>query len=119
MPFEAAVTFSAAVTFGAPPGTVVEPIRLAFPTAVFRPGDRAGLRARLGLPPDDVLILVSSVIVDGPDKGFADLRAALQAAAKPGWRAWIRGREAAISAVTPRAPAPARWGRVAATRYIV
>ncbi|WP_345822363.1 glycosyltransferase [Methylobacterium fujisawaense] len=68
----------------APPGTVVEPIRLAFPTAVFRPGDRAGLRGRLGLPPDDVLILVSSVIVDGPDKGFADLRAALQAVAKPG-----------------------------------
>lgn len=68
----------------APPGTVVEPIRLAFPTAVFRPGARAELRGRLGLPPDDVLILVSSVIVDGPDKGFADLRAALQAVAGPG-----------------------------------
>ncbi len=68
----------------APPGSVVEPVRLAFPTAVFRPGDRAALRRTLGLPPDDVLILVSSVIVDGPDKGFADLRAALQAVAGPG-----------------------------------
>ena len=68
----------------APPGSVVEPVRLAFPTAVFRPGDRAALRRTLGLPPDEVLILVSSVIVDGPDKGFADLRAALQAVAGPG-----------------------------------
>ena len=48
-----------------------------------------------------------------------DSRWSGQAAAKPGWRAWIRGREAAISAVTPRAPAPARWGRVAATRCTV
>jgi glycosyltransferase involved in cell wall biosynthesis len=68
----------------APPGTVAEQIRLAFPTAVFRPGDRAALRRRLGLPPEDVLILVSAVIVDGPDKGFPDLRAALQAVARPG-----------------------------------
>ncbi|MGU3544459.1 glycosyltransferase [Methylobacterium sp. A52T] len=68
----------------APPGSVIEPVRLAFPTAVFRPGDRAALRGTLGLPADDVLILVSSVIVDGPDKGFADLRAALQAVAGPG-----------------------------------
>ncbi|WCS24965.1 glycosyltransferase [Methylobacterium sp. NMS14P] len=68
----------------APPGSVIEPVRLAFPTAVFRPGDRAALRGALGLPPDDVLILVSSVIVDGPDKGFADLKAALQAVAGPG-----------------------------------
>lgn len=68
----------------APPGSVIEPVRLAFPTAVFRPGDRVALRGTLGLPPDDVLILVSSVIVDGPDKGFADLRAALQAVAGPG-----------------------------------
>ncbi|WP_267424288.1 glycosyltransferase [Methylobacterium sp. GC_Met_2] len=68
----------------APPGAVAEPIRLAFPTAVFRPGDRAALRRRLGLPPDDVLILISAVIVDGPDKGFGDLRAALQAVARPG-----------------------------------
>jgi glycosyltransferase involved in cell wall biosynthesis len=68
----------------APPGAVAERIRLAFPTAVFRPGDRAALRRRLGLPPGDVLILVSSVIVDGPDKGFSDLRAALQAVTRPG-----------------------------------
>lgn len=68
----------------APPGTVAEPIRLAFPTAIFRPGDRAALRRRLGLPPDDVLILISAVIVDGPDKGFDDLRAALRAVARPG-----------------------------------
>jgi glycosyltransferase involved in cell wall biosynthesis len=68
----------------APPGAVAEPIRLAFPTAVFRPGDRAALRRRLGLPPDDVLILISAVIVDGPDKGFDDLRSALQAVARPG-----------------------------------
>ncbi|WP_331294082.1 glycosyltransferase [Methylobacterium radiotolerans] len=68
----------------APPGSVIEPVRLAFPTAVFRPGDRAALRGRLGLPPDDVLILVSSVIVDGPDKGFADLRTALRAVSGPG-----------------------------------
>ncbi len=31
-----------------------------------------------------MLILVSSVIVDGPDKGFADLRDALRAVARPG-----------------------------------
>ncbi|MCJ2071592.1 glycosyltransferase [Methylobacterium sp. J-030] len=68
----------------APPGTPAEPIRLAFPTAVFRPGDRAALRRRLGLPPDDVLILISAVIVDGPDKGFHDLRAALRDVARPG-----------------------------------
>ena len=68
----------------APPGAVTERIRLAFPTAAFRPGDRAALRRRLGLPESDVLILVSSVIVDGPDKGFSDLRAALQAVARPG-----------------------------------
>ena len=68
----------------APPGTVAERIRLAFPTAAFRPGDRAALRRRLGLPADDVLILVSAVIVDGPDKGFSDLRAALQAVARLG-----------------------------------
>ncbi|WP_342107126.1 glycosyltransferase [Methylobacterium sp. SI9] len=67
----------------APPEAVAEPIRLAFPTAVFRPNDRAGLRRRLGLPADDVLILISSVIVDGPDKGFDDLRAALQEVARP------------------------------------
>ena len=68
----------------APPGTRTERIRLAFPTAVFRPGDRAALRRRLGLPAGAVLILISAVIVDGPDKGFPDLRAALQAVARPG-----------------------------------
>ncbi|WP_091713096.1 glycosyltransferase [Methylobacterium phyllostachyos] len=68
----------------APPGSVAEPIRLAFPTATFRPGDRAALRRRLGLPPEAVLILISAVIVDGPDKGFHDLRAALRAVARPG-----------------------------------
>ncbi len=68
----------------APPGSVAEPIRLAFPTAVFRPGDRGALRRRLRLPPDDVLILISAVIVDGPDKGFHDLRTALKAVARPG-----------------------------------
>ena len=65
----------------APAGTAAERIQLAFPTAVFRPGDRAALRRRLGLPADAVLILVSAVIVDGPDKGFEDLRAALRAVA--------------------------------------
>jgi len=68
----------------APAGSVAEPIRLAFPTATFRPGDRTALRRRLGLPPDDVLILISAVIVDGPDKGFHDLRDALRAVARPG-----------------------------------
>lgn len=68
----------------APAGTRAETISLAFPTGVFRPGDRAALRRRLGLPADDVLVLVSSVIVDGPDKGFPDLKAALQAVAGPG-----------------------------------
>ena len=68
----------------APSGTPAIKIRLAFPTATFRPGDRAALRRRLGLPEGDVLILISAVIVDGPDKGFSDLRAALQAVARPG-----------------------------------
>jgi glycosyltransferase involved in cell wall biosynthesis len=68
----------------APTGTGAERIQLAFPTAVFRPGDRTALRRRLGLPEDAVLILVSAVIVDGPDKGFSDLRAALRAVARPG-----------------------------------
>lgn len=68
----------------APTGAAAERIQLAFPTGVFRPGDRAALRRRLGLPDDAVLILVSAVIVDGPDKGFPDLRAALQAVARPG-----------------------------------
>ncbi|MBE7249123.1 MAG: glycosyl transferase family 1, partial [Actinomycetospora chiangmaiensis] len=68
----------------APSGAGAERIQLAFPTAVFRPGDRTDLRRRLGLPEDVVLILVSAVIVDGPDKGFSDLRDALQAVARPG-----------------------------------
>ncbi|MCJ2052285.1 glycosyltransferase [Methylobacterium sp. J-070] len=68
----------------APPDARADRIRLAFPTAVFRPGDRAALRRRLGLPAEAVLILVSAVIVDGPDKGFADLRAALRSVARPG-----------------------------------
>ena len=67
-----------------PSGVDPETISLAFPTGVFRPGDREALRRRLGLPADDVLVLVSSVIVDGPDKGFTDLVAALQAVAGPG-----------------------------------
>lgn len=67
------------------PGTAgTHPVSLAFPTGIFRPGDRDALRRRLGLPEGHVLILVSSVIVDGPDKGFADLRDALQAVAGPG-----------------------------------
>ena len=68
----------------APPGSDPRPIRLAFPTGVFRPQDRRALRRRLGLPEGDVLVLVASVIVDGPDKGFSDLRAALRAVARPG-----------------------------------
>ncbi len=68
----------------APATAVTRPVSLAFPTGIFRPGDKAGLRRRLGLPENDVLILVSSVIVDGPDKGFADLRDALRAVARPG-----------------------------------
>lgn len=68
----------------APASAVTRPVSLAFPTGVFRPGDRIALRRRLGLPEADVLILVSSVIVDGPDKGFADLRDALHGVARPG-----------------------------------
>ncbi|MGU3538532.1 glycosyltransferase [Methylobacterium sp. A54F] len=68
----------------APDGARVAPLTLAFPTGVFRPRDRQALRRELGLPADDLLILVSSVIVDGPDKGFSDLRAALLRVAGPG-----------------------------------
>lgn len=68
----------------APAETVTRPVSLSFPTGIFRPGDRQALRHRLGLPQDRVLILVSSVIVDGPDKGFSDLREALRAVAGPG-----------------------------------
>ena len=66
------------------PRSEAERIQLAFPTGVFRPGDRTVLRRRLGLPADAVLILIAAVIVDGPDKGFTDLRDALQAVARPG-----------------------------------
>ena len=67
-----------------PPGTAVSRITLAFPTGVFRPGDRAVLRRELALPTSDVLVLFSAVIADAPDKGFADLRAALRRVAGPG-----------------------------------
>ncbi|WP_350376019.1 glycosyltransferase [Methylobacterium oxalidis] len=69
---------------GHAPGTAVARVALAFPTGVFAPGDRRGLRHRLGLPGDDVLILFSAVIVDAPDKGVADLVAALRSVAGPG-----------------------------------
>jgi glycosyltransferase involved in cell wall biosynthesis len=68
----------------APATAQTRPVSLAFPTGVFRPGDRQALRRRLRLPEAGVLILVSSVIVDGPDKGFADLRDALRAVVRPG-----------------------------------
>ena len=68
----------------APAAAVTRPVSLAFPTGIFRPGNRAALRRRLGLPEDGTLILVSSVIVDGPDKGFADLREALRSVVRPG-----------------------------------
>lgn len=68
----------------APESAVTRPVSLAFPTGIFRPGNRAALRRHLGLPEDGTLILVSSVIVDGPDKGFIDLREALKAVVRPG-----------------------------------
>lgn len=68
----------------APPEARVARISLAFPAGVFRPGDRAALRRRLGLPPDDVLIVFSAVIADAPDKGFDDLVATLRRVARPG-----------------------------------
>ncbi|GJD43576.1 D-inositol-3-phosphate glycosyltransferase [Methylobacterium cerastii] len=68
----------------APPGTVVAPLALAFPTNVFRPGDRTALRRALGLPADDLLILVSAVVLDGPDKNVGDLAEALRRVAGPG-----------------------------------
>ena len=68
----------------APPGTVVAPLALAFPTNVFRPGDRTALRRALGLPADDLLILVSAVVLDGPDKSVGDLAEALRRVAGPG-----------------------------------
>ncbi|NEU13405.1 glycosyltransferase [Methylobacterium sp. BTF04] len=68
----------------APPGTAIERIDLAFPTGVFRPGDRADLRNRLGLPARDVLVMFAAVIADAPGKGFADLVATLKRVARPG-----------------------------------
>jgi glycosyltransferase involved in cell wall biosynthesis len=53
----------------APQQTVIETINLAFPTQVFHPADRAELRRRLGLPADDVLIIVCSVILGALGKG--------------------------------------------------
>ncbi|WP_236960898.1 glycosyltransferase [Methylobacterium durans] len=68
----------------APEGARVGQIALAFPTGIFAPGDRRALRRRLGLPTDDVLVMFSAVIVDAPDKGVADLVAALRRVARPG-----------------------------------
>jgi glycosyltransferase involved in cell wall biosynthesis len=68
----------------APPGTAIDRIDLAFPTGVFRPGDRPDLRNRLGLPAHDVLVMFAAVIADAPGKGFADLVATLKRVARPG-----------------------------------
>ncbi|GLS46449.1 glycosyltransferase [Methylobacterium brachythecii] len=68
----------------APAGTAIAPIRLAFPTGVFRPRDRAALRRELGLPEHDVLVLFAAVIADAPDKGFDDLVATIAQVARPG-----------------------------------
>ncbi|HEV7439615.1 MAG TPA: glycosyltransferase [Methylobacterium sp.] len=68
----------------APAGTDIAEITLAFPSGVFRPGDRGALRRKLGLPEGDCLILFSSVIVDASDKGFTDLVAVLRSVAGPG-----------------------------------
>ncbi|MDB5648445.1 glycosyltransferase [Methylobacterium sp.] len=68
----------------APAGTRIDRITLAFPTGVFRPGDRADLRRQLGLPPDDVLVMFAAVIADAPGKGAAELAAILRRIAGPG-----------------------------------
>lgn len=68
----------------APKTTDLARIDLAFPSGVFRPGDRTMLRRRLGLPQDDVLVMFGAVIADAPGKGFADLRIALALVARPG-----------------------------------
>lgn len=68
----------------APPGTAIARVDLAFPTGVFRPGDRARLRRHLGLPEHDVLVMFAAVIADAPGKGFADLVATLKRVARPG-----------------------------------
>ncbi|WP_244480637.1 glycosyltransferase [Methylobacterium sp. Leaf399] len=76
----------------APASTRIAQIDLAFPTGVFRPGDRADLRRRLGLPPDDVIVMFGAVIVDAPGKGFADLVAIFRRVARPGIRFVAAGR---------------------------
>ncbi|SFG36217.1 glycosyltransferase [Methylobacterium gossipiicola] len=68
----------------APAGTAVARIDLAFPTGVFRPGDRAALRRQLGLPAGDVLVMFGAVIADAPGKGFQDLMRTLRRIARPG-----------------------------------
>lgn len=68
----------------APPGTAIAEIDLAFPTGIFRPGDRTALRRGLGLPEHDVLVMFAAVIADAPGKGFADLVASLKRVARPG-----------------------------------
>lgn len=76
-------TQAQALAFG-PAGVQVSRVTLAVPAGVFRPMDKAALRRSLGLPPHDVLVMFSSVIVDAPDKGFADLLATLRRVARPG-----------------------------------
>lgn len=68
----------------APAGTTVARIDLAFPTGAFRPGDRAALRRKLGLPAGDVLVMFGAVIADAPGKGFPDLTQTLRRIARPG-----------------------------------
>ena len=67
-----------------PAGTRVAEIALPFPGQVFRPGDKAALRRRLGLPAHDVLILFAAAIADQADKGARDLATTLAAVAGPG-----------------------------------
>ncbi|WP_264050964.1 glycosyltransferase [Methylobacterium flocculans] len=68
----------------APESARIGRIGLAFPTGVFRPGDRAALRRALGLPQDVVLVMFAAVIADAPGKGAADLAAILARVAGPG-----------------------------------
>ncbi|WP_375461791.1 glycosyltransferase [uncultured Enterovirga sp.] len=68
----------------APEGSRIARIDLAFPTQVFRPGDKRELRRRLGLSETDFLILFGAVIADQPSKGGVDLAASLAQVAAPG-----------------------------------
>jgi glycosyltransferase involved in cell wall biosynthesis len=68
----------------APSGARIDRITLAFPTGVFRPGDRAALRRELCLPAEGILILFAAVIADAPGKGAAELAAILRRVAAPG-----------------------------------